>query len=248
MTRVPFPRPVRPLAALLLAVSLSACASDGLKNTYPQKVAVGEQLVQSGEFDKGYRVLDNVARTNEGSAAAQLKLADSYYRQGAYLKAETHYRRLVELGKPVAGHVGLGRVALKENDPEAALAAFRAAHELDPAAATALNGIGVAHDLMGDHVNAQANYEAVLEAHPTHAGALSNMALSLALSGRPSDAKRIYARLVPSYRDNEVMRHNLALTRALEGDETDAVAITGGDLEEAALESNLASLRRLRGR
>ena len=61
----------------------------------------------------------------------------------------------------------------------------------DPRNTTALNDLGVARDLMGDHTGAQEAYRQALGIDPEDSAAQVNLALSMAMSGDAADAVRM---------------------------------------------------------
>ena len=80
-------------------------------------------------------------------------------------------------------HMGLGRIYLAKHKPNQALAEFQAVIATDPKNLRALNGAGIAFDMLGRSQEAQQSYRATLAIKSDDRAARNNLGLSLALSG-----------------------------------------------------------------
>ncbi len=128
----------------------------------------------------------------------------------------------------MAARRGLGRVLL-HRDPVPAAAEFRAVLAAAPRDAAAWNDLGIARDLQGKHVAAQAAYRAALAAQPGLRAAQVNLALSLALGGNPAEGVRLLRPLAPPGAPERV-RQDLAAAMAMNGDPRGATTILAGSL------------------
>jgi Flp pilus assembly protein TadD len=148
----------------------------------------------------------------------------------------------------VEAQAGLGRLYLGKRKPKEALAAFQAALAADPKHVRALNGAGIALDLLGRNQEAQASYRAALAINADDPAVRNNLGLSLALSGAYDQAIAELSPLAQQAEANPRMRHNLALAFGLKGDEIGAAKLERIDLNDSAIAENqrfFAAVRRL---
>ena len=80
-------------------------------------------------------------------------------------------------------HYGLARAYLARNQLEQAAAEFQTVLAMEPRNIRALNGTGIALDLLGQGQEAQNAYRAALAIAPDDRAARNNLGLSLMLSG-----------------------------------------------------------------
>ncbi|WP_298966499.1 tetratricopeptide repeat protein [uncultured Roseibium sp.] len=230
---------------LVPVVFLLACSKNVNDPGYEFQIGVGEQFVRSGEYDRGFRILENVAENNPDAASVQIALAESYFDQGAFLKARSHYDRAIQLGEADKGHLGNARVALAQNDAELALQLFGILMEKNQSVAV-LNGVGVAYDILGQHETAQNYYEQVLTHDADNIPALNNLALSQTLSGNRIEGDRLFTNLFPSALNNSTVRQNTAFVKALNGDTKGALDLFSSDLDDQKVYHNINVAERLK--
>ncbi|MCP1846084.1 Flp pilus assembly protein TadD [Bradyrhizobium sp. USDA 4524] len=231
------------IASVASIAGLANCASPESSSTsITSVVAAGEQLVSNAEYDKGYGVLDAVADSDPSSMTAALSLADAYYRQGAYMKAESFYTRAIQLKAEVGGKLGLARIELARSNPGTARAYLQEVLALEPNNLDVLNGLAVAYDLMGQHDLAQEGYQNVLALDPANQKAHNNLALSQALSGNAHAALPRIAELLRSNLNNRTIRQNLALVEYLSNNRDAAMRVAMTDLTETDARVNFRSL------
>jgi Flp pilus assembly protein TadD len=139
----------------------------------------------------------------------------------------------------------LGRLALRLDQPGPAIARFAAVQREHPQAA-ALNGLGVAYDLSGDHAQARKAYEDGLKLSPDDATLRNNLGLSEALAGDYPAAIATLSALADSPQTSTRYRLNLALAYGLAGDQARAAAASRRDLGEAEIASNARYYQTLR--
>lgn len=225
---------VRRIAVTSAAVmALASCGLSGSQQVgFQSRIDVGARMLQSGQHASGYRLLDQVAAEHAGSAEASLAIAAAYLDNRAFAKAENAYNSAARNGAGDRATVGLGRVALARNAPDQAMRLFSAVLEKDPANLAAINGIGVAHDLKGQHAQARAEYSKVLTIDPTHTDALNNLALSNVLGGSGETAVAILQDLTGSQVNDPTLRQNLAIALAMTGRRDDAVRLATADISE----------------
>lgn len=122
------------------------------------------------------------------------------------------------------------------------LSELRAEHSEDPAV---LQAIGVAHDRLGRHSEAQAAYASAMRFGRPSAALLNNDGLSRLLSGDLAGAIDSLRRASTAPGANAQVRQNLALALVLNGDEAEAERVAEGSLPRAMAEATLASYRRI---
>ncbi len=137
--------------------------------------------------------------------------------------------------------IGLGRLRLR-SDPAQAQALFLSVLEREPRNKVALNNLGIAYDLQGQHASAQAAYRQALGADPTMRAAEVNLALSMALSGKAADAVEILRPLASDPEASQRIRHDLAVALAISGDKQAAARVLNGDLTSDQVERALLAL------
>ncbi|MDE2582277.1 MAG: hypothetical protein KGL52_11640 [Rhodospirillales bacterium] len=127
-----------------------------------------------------------------------------------------------------ATRMRLGRLLLR-SDPPGAAAQFRAVLAAQPGNAAALNDLGIARDLGGQHAAAQAAYRAALAAQPGLRAAQVNLALSLALSGKAAEGVRMLRPIATADAPPRI-RQDLAAAIAMAGHRAAAAAMLAGGM------------------
>ena len=226
-----------------VAFLISGCVTSNSSSSSVQaQIAVAESSLQSGDYEKGYRILNQVAATNPGSSKTMLALGNAYFADGAYLKARSFYQKALALGEKRKGTLGIARVQIAERDFQGAnstLSPLLKRHSTDY---EALNMKGVIYDAQGQHDQAQAIYRQILLQKPDDAKAMNNLALSLMLSGQFEAAEVVETELYHSNKDDPRVRQNLALIMHLRGNEKQASALTEGYLTTSQKKHNFNSL------
>lgn len=109
--------------------------------------------------------------------------------------------------------LGTGRARLAMGLSDLAAEDFKAALELEPENAQALNALGIIASLRGDNKKAQARFQQVLKADPGFAPALNNLALAYLAENNSAQAIRL---LTPAARHGDItLQLNLALAYVL---------------------------------
>jgi Flp pilus assembly protein TadD len=237
------------VARWLLPIGLlSACALSGTQPVgFEARVDVAKRMLLSGQHDSAYRLLDDVAATEDGNTPkAQLAVGDAYFESGAFLRAETAYRAAIANGAIAAGEVGLGRVALGRNAPDSAISHFNAALKQDSENLDAINGLGVALDLKGLHAQARAQYIRILKVDAVHVAALNNMAMSNVLSGSAEIATITLRDLAESNLSDATLRQNLALALHATGRSNEATKLAEADLDGPTTQALFNAVMRYR--
>jgi len=247
-------------AALLTAALMAGCAPDPLADSIHPG---GGSVV--GPFAKA-AALARVAASS--MAAGDLATATGLYRQAHGLDpgnsdhliglgrtlaklgqfeeaAEAFNRAAARAPDNVDAKHGYGNALIALDRPSAALSQFEAALALREQARS-YNGIGVAHDMLGDYVAAEAYYRTALVLEPSNLTVRNNLALSLAVTGKFAEAIAILRRAITDPRAGARHRLNLALVYGLAGESAAAAEIARIDLDEESVMRNLAYYQTLR--
>jgi Flp pilus assembly protein TadD len=237
-------------SGVVLTMMLGSCGTnDGEAIGYKSQIAVAQQMLESGQVERGYRLLDDVTRENASSGPAQIVLGNAYLAGDAFLKAELAFTRAIDNGQAVDGRLGLGRVALARNRADEARRHFQEVLQRNPRNLSAINGIGVSHDLDGNHHLAVLEYRKVLEIDPADAAALNNLGLSFALAGNGEEATRILSDLAGSALSDTVVRQNLAVAYMVTGRQQEGLQLASTDISTERAEAlGSAVIRYRRGR
>jgi tetratricopeptide (TPR) repeat protein len=125
--------------------------------------------------------------------AALLRVADRLAANGDTGSAIAMYRAAIALGhKTVEARRGLGNALIAEGQPQAAIEAFEAVLAAGPDA-RAYNGLGVAHDMLGDRERAQEFFRTGLALDPNHRGLAHNYGKSLAAAAKSETIMEVIA-------------------------------------------------------
>lgn len=250
-------RPVMAVAACAL-VALSACAPNTVRDPLQPRVAA--EAGAAGEQSRYGTMLRMAASTrNAGDPAAAVQLyrqaiqtessrPEAYVLLGETLieleayddAARTFEAALQRDRDSLAAHKGYARAMVALKRPEVAINHYQAALKTDARDIQVHNGLGVAYDLAGDHAAAERAYRDGLELAPDSMLLRNNLGLSLALAGRHDEGIRMLRSVVDEPGARARNRQNLALAYGLKGDLVAAERISRIDLENDAVENNLA--------
>ncbi len=234
--------------AVVSAVFLAGCELSGSQSVgFQSRVDVAQRMLLSGQYDGAYRLLDNVTREHAGQADAHLSVGNAYLSGGALFKARNAFTQAISAGAPQNGQLGLGRVALAQNNTPIAFQKFDLVLAQDPTNEAAINGRGVAFDLRGEHQRAIGEYTKLLVINPTNLDGLNNLALSHALGGSGETAVSILQDLTQSQLTDVNLRHNLAIAYYVTGREAAAYKLANSELSKAQAQKTFRSVRRYRG-
>lgn len=220
-------------ATLVMLTGLSACELGGAQDVgYEARVDVAERMLERGQFSGAYTLLEAVSSDHANSGAAHVRVGRAYLNNRAFSKAEASFRQAIQLGERTKGEIGLGRVALARNDASKARGIFMAVLERAPENFDAMNGIGVAFDLTGEHARAREQYADVLQAYPGRVETLNNLALSHVLGGSAAFAAEILRDLAESQLDDRELRQNYAMALYVSGRTEEAMRLATVDITE----------------
>jgi Flp pilus assembly protein TadD len=193
-------------------------------------VNVAEAALAAGVPQVALNVARGVLSKEPHNTAALLSEADALAALGRQAEADASYAKLLTVvPDSVPALIGLGRIRLRQ-DPAQAQTLFLSALQREPRNTIALNDLGVALDLQGDHEGAQASYRRVLGLDSRSRAAQVNLALSMALSGHAVEAVEMLRPFAFEPDAAPRVRHDLAAAMVLAGDAATAARLLGRDM------------------
>lgn len=259
------------VAMALTALTLVGCAAtdplrDSVRNSRtgapgePERTAslmrVADSTARSGDLATASALYRRAHELNEDNPVPLIGLGNALSGLGAHEQAAQAYRKAITARRAISTSTqpddpdalhGLGNALIALDHPRAAIDHFEAVlKSKNGVGVRTYNGIGVAHDMMGDHASAQAFYRTGLKDNPDSMSLRNNLGLSLALAEQFDEAITILRRVAADSRANSRQRLNLALVYGLSGDNVAAGEVARIDLDEAAVRRNLTYYRTLR--
>jgi len=219
----------------------TACASHdaALIGTGPPGLNVAQAALSGGSPDIALNVTKDILAKDPNDVPALLSQGDAFSALGRLPEAEASYAKaLVADPKSVGAQMGLGRLHLR-SDPPRAEALFLDVLQHEPGNKVALNDLGIAYDLQGQHASAQSSYRKALGADPTMRAASVNLALSMALNGQAPEAVRLLQPLANDPGASRRIRDDLAAALAISGDKAAATRILSADMTPEQIDQAL---------
>lgn len=226
------------VAALALAATLSACASDpkevvddsimsALNLGQVQTVDAARTMMDAGRYDAAATVLQQIVDKDPQNAEAQVLLGESRLRVGDHSGAMAAFTAaLSDTGQTPAAKQGLGLTFLELGDFASATRYLNEALAADPKLWRSHNALGSIADKKADYAAAETHYQAALTSAPNTPAVLNNWGMSHLLQRRYDDAiaKLAEARQVSA---DPTIATNLRLAYAMKGDYVMALAGAG---------------------
>jgi Flp pilus assembly protein TadD len=191
---------------------------------------VADAAISGGDPSMALKVSQAALASNPQDLDALYHEGAAYYAMNRCMDAIAVYK--VALGidaKSAEAQVGIGRCELKRNAMQAEQA-FTAAVQDDPNNAAALNDLGIARDLQGNHAGAVDPYQKALLLKPGEISTEVNIGMSLALSGDGEDALQYLGPLATSQDATPKIRQDYAAALVAAGRSTEARAVLAVDL------------------
>jgi len=241
----------------LAALGAAGCMSSSEKNPVPDEQAVlqqdkrateymrlGDDLRAKGDLESAAEMYNRARSADSKSPAPPAALGDTLRRLGRYAEAEQVFRDGLDRS-PYSGMLlqGYAVLMLEKGQPEAAVTTLTPVVDEEAADFRIYNVLGIAYDMLGDHMEAQAQYTAGLAQTPSNRSLRNNLALSLAIQER-YDAAIEQIQMVAG--DDTVSQHNLALIYGLSGRIEEAARVSRKLLPESDVANNLAYYQSLR--
>jgi Flp pilus assembly protein TadD len=186
--------------------------------------------LRGGSPQIALQIVSGILTSHPDDETALVVQGDALTTLGQYDQAELSYSRaLLHSPDSVGAKTGLGRLKLT-SDPAAAEKLFLDVLSHDPRNTTALNDLGVARDLQGNHVGAQAAYRQALGIDAQLSAAQVNLALSMAMTGNAADAVRMLRPMASNPGASPKLRSDLAAALTMAGQRDEAAHILSADL------------------
>jgi Flp pilus assembly protein TadD len=251
------------LFAIFATVLLSACAAspvhldplsvDGRDGggpipDYPMLMRIGAAAQSGGDLPNAVGVFRRAAEIAPLEPAPLVAAGNVLLQMGAVNEAIVSYNAaLVRRGDTLGAEIGLSKAFLKTGRPQLALAPLTRALAATPDDPKLMLLLGVTRDFSGQHWEAQGLYRRGLGVSPGDAALSVNLALSLAPSGDYPNAVAVLQPIAMAPNSSPQERQTLALIYGLKGNDPEAARLGRIDLDEAAVDHNLAYFQTLRG-
>jgi Flp pilus assembly protein TadD len=225
-------------AAMLLLAACSQQEAPRLSNAAPG-INIAHAALASGSPEIALNVSNGILAREPRNVPALISQGDALSTLGRLEEAEASYAKAVNLNAgSIEGQIGLGRLRLRF-DPAQAEALFLDVLQREPRNKIALNNLGIAYDLQGDHATAQAVYRRLLGTDPTLRSTEVNLALSMALSGRAPEAVHMLRPLAARLDAMPRTRHDFAVALVMAGQRDEAARVMAKDMTPDQLEQAL---------
>jgi Flp pilus assembly protein TadD len=236
----PFPAHIDP-------VSTNGRDGAGVTPSYDALLRIGTAARSGGDLSTALAVFRRAASIAPTATAPFIAIGDTLLAMRQVNDAVVAYNSaLARDGSDVAAELGLARAFLESGRPELALAPVSKAAALRPNDPRVWLLLGVAKDQAGEHPAAQQAYRRGLSLAPGDPALSVDLALSLALSGNYPAAVAVLGPIALAPKASAQERQSLALIYGLDGRTAEAARLGRIDLDEAAVEHNLAYYQTLR--
>jgi Flp pilus assembly protein TadD len=225
-----------------LLLVLSGCGHVTSVSKQPG-IDVAQAALRGGSPETALKISTEVLSHDPGDELALLVKGDALTELGQTNEARLSYSAALSRNPDsVRAEIGLGRLLLG-TDPAAAEVLFLKALHTDPRSTIALNDLGVARDLLGNHAGAQEAYRRALGLDPQDTAARINLALSMGMGGDTDQAVRILRSLAQEPNASAKIRHDLAAVLAMSGNQKEASEILSTDLSPDQVNQALEAFR-----
>jgi Flp pilus assembly protein TadD len=215
--------------------------------SYPMLMRIGAAAQSGGDLPNAVGVYRRAAEMAPQDPAPLIAAGDVLLKMGAANEAIVSYNQaLVRPGDTQGAQIGLAKAFLKTGKPELALAPLSKALEASPDDPKLILLLGVTRDMAGQHWEAQSYYRNGLSRAPGDPALTLDLALSLALSGDYPNAIAVLQPLAMAPTSSPRERQTLALIYGLRGNVAEAARLGRIDLDDVAVEHNLAYYQSLR--
>jgi Flp pilus assembly protein TadD len=220
------------LALICLVGLLAACSRPdpaALSIAIPG-LNVARAALEDGSPTVALSVSEGILKEHPDDVAALIYKGDALVLMNRVPEGEESYRAALTFDPHAVGaQMGLARLRLRVA-PLEAQAMFLDVLKQQPRNLMAMNDLGIACDLLGDHAAAQLQYRKVLGTDPTQRSASVNLAVSMALSGQAAEAVTMLRKVADEPGSSTRVRHDLAAALALAGDQDGASRILSQDM------------------
>jgi Flp pilus assembly protein TadD len=240
-----------PILSIGVALLVAACGGDAGQASHGDSsssdLEQADTARKAGDLNVAIPLYMRTLQTDPDNVGAKLGLGQSYLSAGAGSEAAAQFRDvLAKRDGYAAARRGLAAALISEGQPELAEKQAEMAVRADSRDYRALNVLGIALDMEGKQVEAQARYRQGLQLAPDDVALRSNMGLSLAISGQSREAIAQLAPIASGPQSDGRVRQNLAFAYVMAGDFTNALAISRHDLDEAHAQRQLSYFMQLK--
>jgi Flp pilus assembly protein TadD len=236
----PFPVHLDPL-------SVNGRDGGGTPPSYAALMRIGAAARDGGDYSNAVAVFRRAAEIEPRLPEPFVAIGDTLLSLGAVNEAIVAYNSALSRdNSDLPALHGLTKAYLETGRPELALVPISQALTQRPNDPKLLVLAGVIADGEGRHAEAQSHYRQGLLYAPGDPALSVDLALSLALSGNYADAIALLQPLAMAPAGTAQERQTLALIYGLDGSDAEAARLGRIDLDEAAVEHNLAYYRTLR--
>jgi Flp pilus assembly protein TadD len=222
-------------------LNATVAAAESEDSRYGTLLRLAGSTRAAGDPAAAVNVYQQAIALEQARPEAYLLLGDTLIELDAFDEAAKTFQVVLKRDSGnIAAHRGYARVLLALNRPDTAILHYRSALAADVNDIQSYNGLGVAYDLNGQHEAAQAAYRDGLRIAPDSMLLRNNYGLSLALAGKHDQALEVLSAVVDEPGATARNRQNLALAYGLAGNLVAAERISRLDLDEQAVDNNLA--------
>lgn len=257
-----FPRRVALASVALCAIALAGCEmlSDSTKSAGRSGAGAPSSEVSTntlldladkarmrGDAANAVTLYRRVLANDSDNTRALIGLGEALNQEGLSNDAFAAFSKAIDSNSKSADALrGMGATLLALNKPQQAMENFDKSNAISPNP-RAFDGLGVAHDLLGDFAGAKTAYQQGLNLSPNDLLLRNNLGLSEALAGDYDAAITTLRTVATDPQAGPRQRSNLALALALAGRTDQAAEISRIDLDDVAVKRNLAYYAELRG-
>jgi Flp pilus assembly protein TadD len=239
--------PIFSTGLMLIAAACSGLDPHPKGDSYETTVKEADDARQAGNLDMAIPLYGRALQTNPQGVEAKIGLGQSYLSIGASSEAAAQFRDvLAKRESNITARRGLASALIGMGQPTLAEEQIALVIQSDSSDYRALNVLGVALDMQGRHVDAQASYRRAIQLAPDYLPTRSNFGLSLAITGPPQEAIAQLAPIATSRGSDARIRQNLAFAYTMAGDFENALQISRRDLDEKSAQRQLYYFMQLR--
>jgi Flp pilus assembly protein TadD len=239
---------LQPSFLLLFLLTCAGCAqtdgqvAGGNQNQPADVMNVADAAISGGDPSMALKVSQSVLANDPNNLDALYHEGAAYYALNRCMDAIAVYKVALTVDpKSAEAETGIGRCLLRRNAAQAELA-FTAAVQDDPDNADALNDLGIARDLQGNHAGAVQPYQQALILKPGDIATEVNLGMSLALAGDGDDALQYLGPLATSDEATPKIREDYAAALVAAGRVTEARSVLSIDLPPAGVDQLVADI------
>jgi Flp pilus assembly protein TadD len=236
----PFPLHLDPL-------SVNGRDGGGATPSYAALMRIGAAARDGGDYSNALSVFRRAAEIEQRLPDPFVAIGDTLLALGSVNEAIVAYNSALARDPSCLPALhALARAYIETGRPELALAPLNQALALSPDNPRLMVLLGVVEDVEGRHRQAQLDYQQGLLRAPGDPALTVDLALSLALSGNYPNAIAALQPVATAASATAQERQTLALIYGLQGSVGEAARLGRVDLDEAAVEHNLAYYQTLR--